>query len=75
MAHQLGDDDDDEDDDLSYEYAPVTGTGSIGLAGGRRARSPMVFTWLDYLCQLEFDVRGSFPAIRAHFLIFFSDGT
>ncbi|XP_030467068.1 coiled-coil domain-containing protein SCD2-like isoform X1 [Syzygium oleosum] len=41
MAHQLGDDDDGEDDDLSYEYAPVSGTGSIGLAGGRRARSPM----------------------------------
>ncbi|KAI3408227.1 uncharacterized protein J3R85_020400, partial [Psidium guajava] len=42
MAHQLGDDDD-EDDDLSYEYNPVSGTGSIGLAGGRaiRARSPM----------------------------------
>lgn len=52
MAHQLGDDEDDEDDDLSYDYAPVSGTGSIGLAGGRatRARSPLVFTWSDYLC-------------------------
>ncbi|XP_022143147.1 coiled-coil domain-containing protein SCD2-like isoform X2 [Momordica charantia] len=36
-------DDEDEEDDLSFDYSLSSGTGSIGLAGGRsvRSRSPM----------------------------------
>ncbi|RXI01925.1 hypothetical protein DVH24_015274 [Malus domestica] len=43
MAHKQTDDDDEEDDDLSYDLGLSSGTGSLGLAGGRsmRPRSPM----------------------------------
>lgn len=42
-------DDEDEEDDLSFDYSLASGTGSIGLAGGRsvRARSPMVISVLN----------------------------
>ncbi|KAJ7973416.1 Coiled-coil domain-containing protein SCD2 [Quillaja saponaria] len=41
MAHQP--DGDDDEDELDFDYSSISGTGSIGLAGGRamRARSPM----------------------------------
>ncbi|KAJ7978047.1 coiled-coil domain-containing protein SCD2-like [Quillaja saponaria] len=44
MAHQQADDDDgDDEDELDLDYSLVSGTGSIGLAGGRamRSRPPM----------------------------------
>lgn len=45
LAHVMAHHDDDEDeDDLLCDYGPVSGTGSIGLAGGRamRSRSPLM---------------------------------
>ncbi|XWS58499.1 hypothetical protein CRYUN_Cryun08bG0039400 [Craigia yunnanensis] len=43
MAHQQNDEDDDDGDDDQLDYNNISGTGSIGLAGGRgmRACSPM----------------------------------
>ncbi|KAB2629795.1 hypothetical protein D8674_007314 [Pyrus ussuriensis x Pyrus communis] len=43
MAHKPADDNDEEDDDLSYDPGLSSGTGSLGLVGGRsmRPRSPM----------------------------------
>lgn len=42
MSHQVGSDE--EEDDLLFDYGSSSGTGSIGLAGGRAmcSRSPMV---------------------------------
>ncbi|KAF3454382.1 hypothetical protein FNV43_RR04829 [Rhamnella rubrinervis] len=45
LAHVMAHHDDDEDeDDLLCDYGPISGTGSIGLAGGRamRSRSPLM---------------------------------
>lgn len=45
LAHVMAIHDDDEDeDDLLCDYDPMSGTGSIGLAGGRatRSRSPIM---------------------------------
>lgn len=52
MAHKQTDDDDEEDDDLSYDLGLSSGTGSLGLVGGRsmRPRSPMVMgLWLMWM--------------------------
>lgn len=50
MANQMANEDNDEDD-LSSDYSSVSGTTSIGLAGGRsmRSRSPMVIGMLLFL--------------------------
>lgn len=49
MSHQM--DDDDDDDDIALDYSAISGTGSIGLAGGRatRPRSPMVTAFTPFL--------------------------
>lgn len=48
-------DDEDEEDDLSFDYSLSSGTGSIGLAGGRsvRSRSPMVTVGVSLLIFVQ----------------------